>query len=576
MPTRYWGCRTVAVMVASSPMSQRRSITRTVDLLGIVILTACAALAIEASVLLSAEEGGSAVLVAASLVMIAGAWLALASRHRWILAGALAALALRIGLISAISWLAAAGIGSAYVLGDELGYFDTSSSLARLFRKGIPVPELAAGAVLGRPYIDVQAMLILVFGEQNALMKVVNAALSVLAALLSYDLLRSLFDRRAGAIAFLAMAFFPTLVLWSVLNLREASIVFLLITIVWSLERLRHHPRFLWLLVGLASLAVLQGIRLYLFALSCLLYLPAVFVASRSAGLPRRIGYFALTLLVGPGFLMDAAGLGFLGTQLMRVPSTLQYLENVRSFSAVGARSAYVPGPQNTTRVVILQPGEVIEIGATSATPPTALAEIIVVKPGDVIVLVPDKAAAPSPPSGTVYVSPGDRVLLADPARPPAAQIATPRPYLMRFGDENFMQVLPEEELSGVPARLRRILSFLPRGLLYVIAAPFPGLTSTGFELPFLAEMLPWFAALVAAAGTAYATRRRWMDLLPLTSHAAALFLLLAIVEGNVGTLVRHRSMLVPFVLLLAAPTLASWGDWTRARLRGPLSGASR
>jgi hypothetical protein len=50
--------------------------------------------------------------------------------------------------------------------------------------------------------------------------------------------------------------------------------------------------------------------------------------------------------------------------------------------------------------------------------------------------------------------------------------------------------------------------------------------------------------------------------------YVLGVFFLFGLLEGNVGTLYRHRAMLVPYVVTLAAPTLL-W-LWRRARLGRP------
>jgi hypothetical protein len=78
--------------------------------------------------------------------------------------------------------------------------------------------------------------------------------------------------------------------------------------------------------------------------------------------------------------------------------------------------------------------------------------------------------------------------------------------------------------------------------------------------------MVLWYVALAAAAITLVRQRARWQRLFVLGAFAAGLLFLFALVEGNVGTLYRHRTMTLPSVLLLAAPTLEGlWSVW-RAR----------
>jgi hypothetical protein len=67
--------------------------------------------------------------------------------------------------------------------------------------------------------------------------------------------------------------------------------------------------------------------------------------------------------------------------------------------------------------------------------------------------------------------------------------------------------------------------------------------------------MLVWYLLCLFAAVTLWRERRHWRALAAPTLTIAGLLLVLALGEGSVGGLFRHRGMVVPFVALLAAPT---------------------
>ena len=113
--------------------------------------------------------------------------------------------------------------------------------------------------------------------------------------------------------------------------------------------------------------------------------------------------------------------------------------------------------------------------------------------------------------------------------------------------------MMPEE---AIPAATRT-LSHLPIGLAYALFAPFPLFARRLQEFIAAPEMILWYALLVAALATVLRERRRWIALIPAIVTFCGLLTVLALAEGNVGTLFRHRGMLVPLVALLAGPTLA-------------------
>jgi hypothetical protein len=83
-------------------------------------------------------------------------------------------------------------------------------------------------------------------------------------------------------------------------------------------------------------------------------------------------------------------------------------------------------------------------------------------------------------------------------------------------------------------------------------------------ELAAAPEMLVWYLLVIAGAATMWRERRRWSYLAPLVLTIAGLMFILALAEGNAGTLFRHRAMVIPFAASLASPTLVAF--WARRR----------
>jgi hypothetical protein len=101
-----------------------------------------------------------------------------------------------------------------------------------------------------------------------------------------------------------------------------------------------------------------------------------------------------------------------------------------------------------------------------------------------------------------------------------------------------------------------RTLAYIPIGLAFALFAPLPGSGTRAQDLLPIPEMLVWYIVLVAAAIALWRWRRRWRTLAPLVLFVGGALLIFALAEGNVGTLYRHRAMIIPFVIVLAAPVL--------------------
>lgn len=219
----------------------------------------------------------------------------------------------------------------------------------------------------------------------------------------------------------------------------------------------------------------------------------------------------------------------------------------------------------------------------------------MIAKPGDTFVVVVDSTAVGTTPSGTprtIVVEPFTRILLEGPLPTPSQtqrgvvyvrpndiikvaggtsdSPSTPPQPLLLGGDER--RPPPEIRTSdslAAPAVAARSLLYLPRGYAYVLLAPFPWAPRSLNETVTVPDVLLWYVVLGAAAWTVWTQRRRWRELATPALYLMGLFTILALAEGNVGTLYRHRAMAMPVAALLAGPGLVAAVRAVR-RLRRP------
>jgi hypothetical protein len=100
---------------------------------------------------------------------------------------------------------------------------------------------------------------------------------------------------------------------------------------------------------------------------------------------------------------------------------------------------------------------------------------------------------------------------------------------------------------------------FLMNAVGAFVVVPAPWRVSSAGELAMIPQQLAWYLFVAAAvAGTAVGLRRdAWLTCI-LAGYALAGLVIIAPNSGNVGTLVRHRDMIVPFVLWLGSLGLVS------------------
>ena len=152
------------------------------------------------------------------------------------------------------------------------------------------------------------------------------------------------------------------------------------------------------------------------------------------------------------------------------------------------------------------------------------------------------------------------------------------RQYAGQDGSTSFVQ----EPIPGSPqgssgvadsghSKIEAVLglaSWLPKGLAYVLAAPFPWMFRRPIDFALLPEILLWYSAMILAAIGAIANWRNWAKYLPLLGYLGGMAIILAVVSGNLGTLVRSRGMLIPGMLIFAGAGFA----WLLARRTGDVS----
>lgn len=523
-----------------------------------------------ATVATLAVAGAQAVVVpiAAALVWLAARLAARDADRAWIQRGALILLSARvIGVLILHQVLVAGGSAGALFL-DDAGYAQVAAEIARSWR-GEPPSEWGASA-MGDPsianlYVRMAAAVFWLFGDATVAVKLVNTTLAVLTAIVAYRTALNA-GLPGSRVALVAVMCAPSLVLWSALALKDSYAIFFAAAAVWAATEVVRGGRLVpWLLVVAAMLLALHDVRPYVFVLLAVL-LPVgllIGVSGRrrwpAAVLGAILG-FVLVVLTPAAALIN--------------PNVMGWTSFVRTQMAVGARSAFVEPPP-VARGEIGQ-----QFVVTSASCAQSSPRLVQVPPGTVIVLAGDNPYTGNRQS--VEVRCGDVVQIANVDTPqvsgmssPAASaipavdlrvnrvniVATPGPVPVgRGGDDGFTFA------QGIAANVAHI----PVGLTFVMFAPFPLLARSWGELGAIPEMLLWYLAwpLIALALVLMVRQGRLGY-----TYGALMFLaiggVLVLAEGNVGTLVRHRTMLVPFAAVLAAFGWSHvWAAWTQRRAR--------
>jgi hypothetical protein len=97
----------------------------------------------------------------------------------------------------------------------------------------------------------------------------------------------------------------------------------------------------------------------------------------------------------------------------------------------------------------------------------------------------------------------------------------------------------------------RGALASIPRGMLYILFAPFPWAVAGLRQALVLPEMLVWYALMPAFwRGFRFTTRTRFRVALPIVVYTIMLTLAYAITQGNIGTAYRQRTQITIFFFI--------------------------
>jgi hypothetical protein len=295
--------------------------------------------------------------------------------------------------------------------------------------------------------------------------KLMNCFAGAVAVAPFYALGRELGGERVGRLVALAGAFWPSLILWSVLNLKDIMVVVLIATIMFLAIRFARQPGLIAVIALLAAFAAMENMRLYVFYAFGWLVPISFFLMNRAPWKRRLATGLALWAAILIVMLSMNQGTQWLGLRYL-TDKRLEALDSSRGFGAGVAESG-------------------IEL------------------------------------SGRIS----------------------------RFE-------------GGWAVQLRNIPIVLP----YVLWAPFPWAGTRARDLAVLPETVDWYAAQVLTIVTLLAYgRSRWRDFFLPIVYAGGLIFVFSVIEGNIGTIYRHRAMLLPAAFPLAAMgALWVWAWWQR------------
>lgn len=482
------------------------------------------------------------------------------AHRRFVVLAVSIALLLRVVMTAALHiYLQQRNLEAALFL-DDAGYVRIAAQLAAHWHGTAPAPLVDSS--VDNNYVRLAGALFYVVGPSVMSLKLVNTLMGVASALLVYRTMVAvgLPSPRTGLVLTLA---FPSIVLWSALTLKDTYSLMFSLLAVWSVtEFVRTRRYWPWFAITVVGFLAVENVRAFLFVVLAVAWPIGLIIPFGW----RRWRPAALATAISAILLASTSALNYLN------PSIITASVYVRQSMAQGAASGFVaPLP-----VLRAQPCTVFVVTVAGRTPTPNPRRLEVPDGAELAVESPSGGL---PHGGQISVRPGDLIITVGntncdqgpTAMPPPGGSSTgqepPTKVVLVEGARNVVSVATEVEPQG-PSALDDLIAtaaHLPIGLLALLVAPVPLLARSATELMAAPEMLAWYGALVAAAiGLMQVDRVTRARFAYPAMVAVAIALVLSLYEGNLGTLVRHRAMVIPFVLMLSAAGVTTM--WHRLR----------
>ncbi|HEV2180163.1 MAG TPA: hypothetical protein VGR59_07575, partial [Gemmatimonadaceae bacterium] len=408
--------------------------------------------------------------------------------------------------------LTANGRGGALFL-DDAGYVRLGAYIAQAWHDGTPI--VGTDPSIDNNYVRLAATLFFAFGPNTMLLKIVNTSFGVGAAVMIYRTMMNL--RLPGPrVGLLLVLFFPSLALWSALALKDAYVVFFAVAPVWLMaEYGRSRHLVITFALTVASLLAIYNVRAYIFVILVVVWpLAMSFIVGRR----RWVAPTATAAALAAVLLATTPALTYIN------PNVVTAAEYVRRAMAQGARTGFVePLP-----VIRGNAGDRFSVSVPGRTAvPIEERRTIVVHPGQDIAVEGTQGAATNGSTATV-VRPGDIVVIATGPPTTAGRVATPtpptastppgptaEPVTLSAVGRNLVGTAPVPTVGGddaltLPRGVLDAIQYLPRGILYVIGAPFPLAARSLQDAATIPEMIVWYVCeALAVCGLIALVRQR-------------------------------------------------------------------
>lgn len=210
-----------------------------------------------------------------------------------------------------------------YIFGDA-GYYTLRALFTKMYWLGEPISSAAIREYVTISYgfsgfITVLALFYSLLGYSPVSSQLLNCLLGALIAVVIYAIVKNIFAGRPARLAAVMAAFFPSLFLWSVSNLKEPATILLACILLWSMIKYNITRKFYYLVVAALSVAghvyirpsfSMEFIFITVFLILCCVFYPYFLLFFKKIPL---IGFLLLIMIISA----FAAALPFFGKEIM-------------------------------------------------------------------------------------------------------------------------------------------------------------------------------------------------------------------------------------------------------------------
>lgn len=340
------------------------------------------------------------------------------------------------------------------------------------------------------------------FGYAPITVKFINSFLSIFTAILLFILVRDMFSLKAANITLVLSLFWPSIFLWSATGVKELLTIFLITICIFTFLKLRRHIGIVEFLLALAIL-IITDYKINVLFFICIF---AVRIFKKFI-LKRQISVKILAPLALI-FVMQIAlySLGMIRLHI-QIPLLITFFLSISSYLYLTKK-----------RLIFL----LITIFCSTIF----LVDYIVNK-------------------NNIDISKHYSSFTQE-----AIDIQKSQLYGANTGYRIYPDRYYETSSTGYPdiTPPEFIVSYL-KGLAYALASPFPW--SNRFFVYF--QIAYYILIPFILLGILVVLRYRWRDMLPLIIFIFIVASMYAFYEGNIGTVFRHRDMLMIFFLVFGA-----------------------